>query len=472
MADFTAKDVKALRDATGAGMMDAKKALTEADGDAEAATQILREKGLSKAAKRSDREASDGAVAMASDGGKVAVVLLRSETDFSAKSDDFVAVAQKLADAALAGDDPATACATDIEDLMLSKKENIDVGAVHIVEASEGNALDTYLHVQDGRGTIGIVVEGNGVDADKLHSIALHCAFANPRFLDKSEVSEDDVAKERTALLEITKSEGPTHILSDTTKNRPSGEMDDPTSSGTEAPRWGRIMLKVSGEAFAGDIGYGIDGDIVGSIAQTIASARDRFDVSIAVVVGGGNIWRGLSGAGAGMDRAQADYMGMLATVINGLALQEMLERLGVPTRVQTAIEMSEIAEPYIRRRAIRHLEKGRVVIFAGGTGNPFFTTDTAAALRAAEIDAEVLLKGTHSGIDGIYTADPKVDPTATKLDSVSYLDVLSKDLRAMDATATTLCMDNELPIVLFDLMGEDHVPRILAGEAIGTIVS
>ena len=231
-------------------------------------------------------------------------------------------------------------------------------------------------------------------------------------------------------------------------------------------------MLKVSGEAFAGEQGYGIDGDIVGSIAQTIADARDRFDVSISVVVGGGNIWRGLSGAGAGMDRAQADYMGMLATVINGLALQEMLERLGVPTRVQTAIEMSEIAEPYIRRRAIRHLEKDRVVIFAGGTGNPFFTTDTAAALRAAEIDAEVLLKGTHSGIDGIYTADPKIDPDATKLDTVSYLDVLSKDLRAMDATATTLCMDNNLPIVLFDLMGEDHVPKILAGEAIGTIVS
>jgi len=231
-------------------------------------------------------------------------------------------------------------------------------------------------------------------------------------------------------------------------------------------------MLKVSGEAFAGDIGYGIDGDVVGAIAKTIAEARRRFDVSVSVVVGGGNIWRGLSGAGAGMDRAQADYMGMLATVINGLALQEMLERLGVPTRVQTAIEMSEIAEPYIRRRAIRHLEKNRVVIFAGGTGNPFFTTDTAAALRAAEIDAEVLLKGTHSGIDGIYTADPKVDPSATKLDSVSYLDVLSKDLRAMDATATTLCMDNNLPIVLFDLMGQHNVPKILSGEAVGTIVS
>jgi uridylate kinase len=237
----------------------------------------------------------------------------------------------------------------------------------------------------------------------------------------------------------------------------------DFSKRGSEPARWNRVMLKVSGEAFAGDIGYGIDGDIVGSIAMTIAEARRRFDVSISVVVGGGNIWRGLSGAGAGMDRAQADYMGMLATVINGLALQEMLERLGVPTRVQTAIEMSEIAEPYIRRKAIRHLEKDRVVIFAGGTGNPFFTTDTAAALRAAEIDAEVLLKGTHSGID---------DSTATKLDAVSYLDVLSKDLRAMDATATTLCMDNNLPIVLFDLMGTDNVRKILAGEAVGTIVS
>jgi uridylate kinase len=246
----------------------------------------------------------------------------------------------------------------------------------------------------------------------------------------------------------------------------------DFSKRGSEPARWNRVMLKVSGEAFAGDIGYGIDGDIVGSIAMTIAEARRRFDVSISVVVGGGNIWRGLSGAGAGMDRAQADYMGMLATVINGLALQEMLERLGVPTRVQTAIEMSEIAEPYIRRKAIRHLEKDRVVIFAGGTGNPFFTTDTAAALRAAEIDAEVLLKGTHSGIDGIYTADPKIDSTATKLDAVSYLDVLSKDLRAMDATATTLCMDNNLPIVLFDLMGTDNVQKILAGEAVGTIVS
>jgi len=210
MAEITAKDVKALRDATGAGMMDAKKALTEAGGDAEAAVQILREKGLSKAASRTDRENTDGAVAIAKDdtGNKVAVVLLRSETDFSAKSEDFVAVAQKLADTALAGGDPATEHAGAIEDLQLTKKENIDIGAIHVVEAAEGNLLDTYLHVQDGRGTIGIVVEGSGVDPDALHQIALHCAFANPQYLNRSEVSEEDAAKERQALLEITKSEG------------------------------------------------------------------------------------------------------------------------------------------------------------------------------------------------------------------------------------------------------------------------
>ena len=249
------------------------------------------------------------------------------------------------------------------------------------------------------------------------------------------------------------------------------------TSPATETvaqrkPRWGRVVLKLSGEAFAGDAGFGIDGEVVSQIARDVIAVREEFQVDIAVVVGGGNIWRGMTGEGAGMDRAQADHMGMLATCINALALQETLERLGQPTRVQTAIEMAEIAEPYIRRRAMRHLEKGRVVIFGGGTGNPFFTTDTAAALRAIEIDAGALLKGTHSGIDGIYTADPKLDPTATKIDAVTYIDVLNQDLRAMDATATTLCMDNDLPIVLFDLMEPGNVSRILAGEDVGTIVS
>jgi uridylate kinase len=235
--------------------------------------------------------------------------------------------------------------------------------------------------------------------------------------------------------------------------------------------RWKRVLLKLSGEAFAGEAGYGIDGSVVQALAKEIVEVRRDLDIDVAIVVGGGNIWRGMSGAGAGMDRAQADYMGMLATVINGLALQDTLEQLGQPTRVQTAIQMAQVAEPYIRRRAIRHLEKGRVVIFAGGTGNPFFTTDTTAALRAVEIEAGALLKGTHSGTDGIYTDDPKTNPDATKLDEVTYLDVLNQGLRAMDSTAITLCMDNDLPIVMFDLMGEGNVRGILEGRAIGTLV-
>ena len=225
-------------------------------------------------------------------------------------------------------------------------------------------------------------------------------------------------------------------------------------------------------EAFAGNPGFGIDGDIVGVIAEEIFQVRSEYEVDIAIVVGGGNIWRGMAGAGAGMDRAQADYMGMLATVINALALQDTLEQLGQPTRVQTAVHMAQIAEPYIRRKATRHLEKGRVVIFAGGTGNPFFTTDTTAALRAVEIEAGVVLKGTHSGTGGIYTADPKTDPSATLLAEVSHLEVIQKGLQAMDATAITLCMDNDLPIVMFDLMQAGNVRSILAGDTVGTLVS
>jgi len=238
---------------------------------------------------------------------------------------------------------------------------------------------------------------------------------------------------------------------------------------GTNKPRWDRVLLKLSGEAFAGRSSYGIDGPVVETIAAEIAAAYAEFDVDIGVVVGGGNIWRGMSGASKGMDRAQADYMGMLATVINALALQDTLERLGVPTRVQTAVHMAQIAEPYIRRRAIRHFEKGRVVIFAGGTGNPFFTTDTTAALRAVEVEAGAVLKGTQ--VDGVYTADPKLDPDATKLDQITYMDVLQRDLRVMDHTATTLCMENRLPIVVFDLMKPGNVRSLLDGQAIGTLV-
>ena len=247
---------------------------------------------------------------------------------------------------------------------------------------------------------------------------------------------------------------------------------DEPTTRGTEPARWKRVLLKLSGEAFAGPLEHGIHGPTVQAIAEDIVAAARQFDVDIAVVVGAGNIWRGIHGAGEGMDRAQADYMGMLATVMNALALQDTLEQLGQPTRVQSAIEMHQIAEPYIRRRATRHLEKGRVVIFGAGTGNPFFTTDTTAALRAVEIEAGVVLKGTHGGVDGIYNDDPRTNPDAVKLDHVSYMRVLNEGLKVMDSTAITLCMDNDLPIVVFDLMGEDNLQSLLRGESVGTLVN
>jgi uridylate kinase len=233
-----------------------------------------------------------------------------------------------------------------------------------------------------------------------------------------------------------------------------------------------RIVLKMSGEALASSASdETIDAAVVERLAAEIADAREDLDLELAVMVGGGNIWRGTTGAGAGMDRATSDAMGMLATVINALALQDALEHHGQSTRVLSAVQMAEVAEPYIRRRAIRHLEKGRVVVFAAGMGNPYFTTDTSAALRGAEIEADLLCKGTHGGVDGVYTADPRVDPTATRYDEVSFMEVVAKDLRVMDLTAITFCMDNGLPIRVFDLMRPGNIRVALSGEPIGTLV-
>ncbi len=233
-----------------------------------------------------------------------------------------------------------------------------------------------------------------------------------------------------------------------------------------------RIVLKLSGEALASSASdETIDASVVERLAREIAQTCDGLGIELAVMVGGGNIWRGTTGAGAGMDRATSDAMGMLATVINALALQDALEHHGQATRVLSAIQMAEVAEPYIRRRAIRHLEKGRVVVFAAGMGTPYFTTDTSAALRAAEIEADLLCKGTHGGVDGVYTADPRLDPTATRYDEVSFMEVVSKDLRVMDLTAITFCMDNGLPIRVFDLMEPGNIQKALGGDAIGTLV-
>jgi uridylate kinase len=235
------------------------------------------------------------------------------------------------------------------------------------------------------------------------------------------------------------------------------------------APAYQRVLLKLSGEALMGEQKFGIDPAIANQIASEVAEIQ-KLGVQTAVVIGGGNIFRGVAASAKGMDRATADYMGMLATVINGLALQDAMEHLGVNTRVVTAIEMRAVAEPFIRRRAIRHLEKGRVVIFAAGTGNPYFTTDTAAALRAMEIKADVILKGTK--VDGIYTADPMLHPEATRFENISYLQVLEQGLRVMDATAISLCMDNKLPIVIFNLRTPGNMRRAIMGEPIGSLVT
>jgi uridylate kinase len=235
-------------------------------------------------------------------------------------------------------------------------------------------------------------------------------------------------------------------------------------------PAFERVLIKLSGEALMGDLDYGTDPDRVTSIAHAIAGVQAR-GVETAIVVGAGNIYRGLQGAAAGMDRATADYMGMLATVLNALTLQDALEKQGAHTRVQSAIEVQEVAEPYIRRRAIRHLEKNRIVIFAAGTGNPFFTTDTAAALRASEIHAEAILMA-KNGVEGVYTADPAVDPTAEFLPEITHMDAIQRQLRVMDATALTLCLENKLPIYVFNMDDEANIAKIVSGERVGTLVS
>ncbi len=246
-------------------------------------------------------------------------------------------------------------------------------------------------------------------------------------------------------------------------------DVTEPSGAGVAQPRYRRILLKLSGEALLGSRQYGVDPNFCGFIARQVAEVH-RLGVQIGIVVGGGNIFRGLAAAAKGMDRATGDYIGMLATVMNGLALQDAIEQAGVPTRVMSAIAMNEVAEPYIRRRAVRHLEKGRVVILAAGTGNPYFTTDTAAALRAVEIGAEIILKATK--VDGVYDADPLKNPGARRYEKLTYLEVLDQRLGVLDSTAVSLCMENNVPIIVFDLNRPDNITRVAAGEPVGTLIS
>ena len=507
MAGYTAKDVSTLRQMTGAGMLDCKNALEETGGDLEEAAKLLRMKGLAGAAKRSDREASEGAVAVARSGDAAAVVELRCETDFVAKADEFVALADELAALVAAkGEDAAAELDDEIDRLRATLKENISVGRVRRLVAEPGQVVDTYLHQQAGRGVNAVAVVIEGGTEELAHDIAVHIAFTKPTYLSRDEVPEADVAAERaTAGGDLAQRgqargrdgedrRGPhDRLVQGAGAARPvlrAGREADDRRHARLGPHRGvragrrrrlsarivgeprRIVLKMSGEALASAASdETIDAATVERMAKEMARAMDGGGLELAVVVGGGNIWRGTTGESGGMDRATSDTMGMLGTVINALALQDALEQQDQPTRVLSALSMAEVAEPYIRRRAIRHLEKGRIVIFAAGMGNPFFTTDTPAALRAAEIGAELLCKGTHSGVDGVYSADPKLDPTATRYDEISFMEVINRDLRVMDLTAITFCKDNDLPIRVFDLMIPGNIPRALSGEQIGTLV-
>lgn len=245
---------------------------------------------------------------------------------------------------------------------------------------------------------------------------------------------------------------------------------DAPAPGRRDAAVWARVLLKLSGEALMGDQGYGIDPARIAAIARVVRDAAHR-DVEVAIVVGAGNIFRGVSGAASGMDRATADYMGMIATMLNALAIQDALEKVGMTTRIQSAIAMQEVAEPYIRRRAIRHLEKKRIVIFAAGTGNPFFTTDTTAALRALEIGAECILMAKND-VEGVMSADPREDPSAILIPRITHMEAIERGLKVMDTTALTLCMDNDLPLLVFNMQDEGNLARILGGEQVGTVVS
>ena len=443
MPGFTAKDVQRLRQGAGVGMMDAKKALVEADGDMDRAHDLLRERGLAKAAKRAGRDAGEGTIGNYlhhQSGHPVMGVLveLACETDFVAKSPEFNEVANDIA-LHVSWAAPRWIAREEVPEDVLAHERDLIARAARaegkpdrIIPRIVGGRMEkfytenvlsdqVFVNSQKFEGTVGEMVTGL---AAKMGENVKVCRVARV------------AVGERGLVMTATR----------------------------------RVLLKLSGEAFCErEGGFGIDPSRVADFAAEISRAR-KDGAEISVVVGGGNFFRGTALAARGLDPATADYMGMLATVMNGLALRDALEKCGTTTRVMSAITMRQVSEPYIRLRAVRHLEKGRVVVFVAGTGNPFFTTDTTAALRAIETGAGVLLKA--SKVDGVYSADPNLDSSARLLESASYMHVIAEELKVMDMTAITLCREHELPIVVFDMTKPGNVYRALMGEPLGTRVS
>jgi uridylate kinase len=499
---ITAEMVRELREKTGAGMMDCKRALSESGGDMEAAVDILRKKGLAAAAKKASRIASEGVIAAHVAAGSAVLVEVNCETDFVAKTGNFQEFVRKVA-VAVNGKGPR-----DVEEALLLPGEggvplaemlNEEVAKIgekisfrrferFVLPAGAAGMLVPYIHAG---GKIGVLVElmgagaGDGEFGALGKDMAMQVAAANPLYVSREDVPAAAIDREKAIYREQALAAGkPEKILDRIAEGKLEKYYGDfclleQAFIGREAARevrgalgkpvYRRVLLKLSGEALMGEQAYGIDEGVLAVLSREIREVAS-LGVKIALVVGGGNIFRGIQTSGEyGIDRASADYMGMLATVINSLALQDRLEREGVMTRVLSAIEMRTIAEPYIRRRALRHLEKGRVVIFAAGTGNPYFTTDTAAALRAMEINSDAILKATR--VDGVYDKDPLVHKKARMFRELTYIDVLKRNLKVMDATAISLCMDNNLPIVVFNMKKRGNIRKVVLGEKIGTVV-
>ena len=477
--EITTDMIKELRTATGAGVLDCRKALQQANGDFEKAVDYLREKGMATAAKRADREASNGVVELYSHGdGRVGVMVeVNCETDFVARSEQFRTMAHEIA-LQIAASAPKYIKAEEIPASELDHEAEIararakeegkpDSVMEKIVEGRLEKFKDEVVLLRQPY----IRDESMNVEKLLLQTVAAIGENLIIRRFQRWELGESVNSK-----VEMEKVNLKVDLFLKPSPTPPiffeNGEGDQ-RSGGARGVhmselKYKRILLKLSGESMGGQAGFGIDVDKAEAIAGRIKEVYDM-GVEVAVVIGAGNLWRGKQGLERGMDRSTADYMGMLGTVMNSMVLMDALERIGVFTRVMSAIEMRAVAEPYIRRRAIRHLEKGRVVIFGAGTGNPFFSTDTAAALRASEIDADVVIKATK--VDGVYDSDPKKNPDAKQFDQLSYIEVLNRRLEVMDGTAVTLCMENNLPILVLNLWDPDALINALKGDKVGTLV-
>jgi uridylate kinase len=474
MAEISAALVKELREKTGAGMMDCKRALQETNGDIEAATVILREKGMAQVAKRAGRATTEGKVGyrLADDGSKGTMVAVGCETEPVSNNEEFLAFAKKVLEAVEAN---GVGADSELEDervgLSVKLGENIVVVGGARFEAVDGAKIHAYAHPPANK--FGSLLQMRGGDDDLGRKVAMHIVSMRPRFIGREDVPPDLITSER----EIFANSDEVQSKPEQAREKIVDGMLNKKFFGTNVlvdQEWiydssfRRVVLKLSGEALMGTRDHGIDVGVVRRLAEEIVSVHEG-GVGIAIVVGGGNFYRGMAAAAEGMERATADYAGMLATLLNALALQDVLERQGASTRVQSALEVSEVAEPYIRRKAIRHLEKGRIVIFAAGTGNPFFTTDTAAALRALEIGADAILMAKH-GVRGVYDGDPRTDPEAVFIPQLTHLEAIERGLKVMDTTALSLCMDNRLTIHVFEL-ADGNIARVVAGEEVGTVI-